>query len=175
MDSSVGLFKCNFICHLFLRFLCLISELFIVQVSSATVLESGFVTHLHLCVSQIYPSVFALLEPRRKLLYNHLWRGVIHPEPQRVWPTQFLVMMITLGLVDVMVMTLMMIMVIIVRLRFYTKKLNLDNCALGSCLCEAYLNPCNSVSTWIAKNQFGSKLGHDICKLERHMQPLLAP
>ena len=92
-----------------------------VNCSSILVLESTFVTLLHLCVSQIYPSVFALLEPRRKLFYNHLWRGVIHPEPQRVWPTQFLVMMIkSLGLMDVMVMTLMMIMVITVR--SYTKE-----------------------------------------------------
>ena len=63
---------------------------------------------------------------------------------------------------------------IVIIVRSYTKKWNLDNFAQGSYLCEAYLNPCTSVSTWIATNQFGSKLGHDICKLERHMQPLLA-
>ena len=88
VDSSVDLFK-------FKLYVSFIPEVYMpyqwtVQVSFARVLESGFVTLLHLCVSQIYPSVFALLEPRRKLLYNHLWRGVIHPEPQRVWPTQFL-------------------------------------------------------------------------------------
>ena len=63
---------------------------------------------------------------------------------------------------------------IVIIVRSYTKKWNLDNFAQGSYLCEAYLNPCTSVSTWIATNQFGSKLGHDIWKLERHMQLLVA-
>ena len=170
MDSSVNLFKCKFICHLSCHEVSMPYQ-WTVQVSSATVFHvrhtSALVcqSNLSLCLCPVRTKEEALLQP---------FMARSHPPRTQASMTNTILGHDDHSWINGCDGDDFDDIDIVIIVRSYTKKWNLDNFAQGSYLCEAYLNPCTSVSTWIATNQFGSKLGHDIWKLERHMQLLVA-